>query len=550
MPYRDRFRRIDQLPPDLPIANDPSLRELLSRRRWDIRPFEENPPHYYSAPKYDLDIVPHAREGVEEVNQETNPLFIDTAHARIREDPNLPGVLRRRPELHSDELSSKVEWDEDPNMLYRGLSDDEIMDMIEHGQLRSRGEHNIGDWQEGLTFFSTDPQQAESYANAFAPYPYIPSFDHPGHIIGIRRPEESRITVHPNYPTEVGVRGPIDPEDIVDSVRLQPYAVRGGYMDLIPSWINNRETYTEGSRSSPRAYVGYAREPVERLGRSASLIPKMTRMAAALDSRGQYDLADRIDHLISLAQEDPRPDLDAPWPEEDDPWSDAPVPPIQEAPWQTTTPTPSGPACPDCGSVMVFFPKARFRPFWGCSKWRKTGCRGAVAADLEGTPLSPPVRTEVRQLREAAHDTFDQLWQGPGAVMSRGSAYRWLQQVMGMSEEDAHIAKFGADECRRVLELVEPFLRQNVSDRERKRREYEALPPKEKELQHMRDVVAKHMQKLYVGPKAIMTREQAYTFMAERLGLTPDEAHVSQLDLSQCKRIIGHIGELRKPGRA
>ena len=35
--------------------------------------------------------------------------------------------------------------------------------------------------------------------------------------------------------------------------------------------------------------------------------------------------------------------------------------------------------------------------------------------------------------------------------MSRSSAYRWMQKVMGMSPEEAHIGRFNREQCRTLV---------------------------------------------------------------------------------------------------
>lgn len=49
-------------------------------------------------------------------------------------------------------------------------------------------------------------------------------------------------------------------------------------------------------------------------------------------------------------------------------------------------------SCPDCGAPMRL-KVGRFGRFYGCSTWKKTGCRGAVSAHEDGTPLGPAVPT-------------------------------------------------------------------------------------------------------------------------------------------------------------
>ena len=38
--------------------------------------------------------------------------------------------------------------------------------------------------------------------------------------------------------------------------------------------------------------------------------------------------------------------------------------------------------------------------------------------------------------------------------MSRGAAYTWLQGAMSMTQQDAHISRFDAAQCRRVMAMV------------------------------------------------------------------------------------------------
>lgn len=109
--------------------------------------------------------------------------------------------------------------------------------------------------------------------------------------------------------------------------------------------------------------------------------------------------------------------------------------------------------CPDCGAIMTlnrFGDKLIYR----CVRQRSIGCRGSHGAHPDGVPHGIPAPWPVREARKKAHSVFDLLWQGSGARMSRGAAYRWLQTRMQMTERDAHISRFDAAQCERVLALV------------------------------------------------------------------------------------------------
>lgn len=111
-------------------------------------------------------------------------------------------------------------------------------------------------------------------------------------------------------------------------------------------------------------------------------------------------------------------------------------------------------ACPDCGARLYLRP-SKFdaaRVYYACPR-AADGCKGAHSAHPDGRPMGDPADPETRTARRAAHAAFDQLWQG--GEMSRTGAYRWLQKAMGMNVEEAHIGRFDAAQCARLIELVE-----------------------------------------------------------------------------------------------
>ena len=275
------------------------------------------------------------------------------------------------------------------------------------------------------------------------------------------------------------------------------------------------------------------------------------RLAAHLDALGQYDLADRVDRVAQEVPTGPDGEPLAPLrslPSRDEVGTQS-VRPVQPTgyriPGSDFDPSTVSMNCPECGGRLVLRP-SQYGPFWGCENWGTTGCKGSVSAHADGRPMGTPVTAEVKKLRRQTHELFDQLWQGPKPFMTRDRAYQWMQQVMGLSAEEAHMGQFGADECRKLLAIVIPFLRDKMAERAARREEYEGMSPEDKRAQHERDVAAKHMQRLYDGPKAIMTREQAYAFMAEALGLTPEQAHIRNLDRKQAAELVRRISLLRK----
>jgi len=105
--------------------------------------------------------------------------------------------------------------------------------------------------------------------------------------------------------------------------------------------------------------------------------------------------------------------------------------------------------CP-CGAVMQL-KDSRHGKFYGCRDW--PACDYTHGAHPDGSPLGVPANKETRQARMRAHDAFDTLWKGGG--MKRREAYRWMQEALGLSEDEAHIGKFDVETCERLIEAVE-----------------------------------------------------------------------------------------------
>ena len=95
------------------------------------------------------------------------------------------------------------------DVIHRGISHKEYLDIVKNGRIRSKGRGNIGKEQENLTYFSTDPKTAHGYSKAISP-------KEPAYIVSIKKPHESMIKKVDGVPEDfVGVTGDIPKEDIV-----------------------------------------------------------------------------------------------------------------------------------------------------------------------------------------------------------------------------------------------------------------------------------------------------------------------------------------------
>ena len=112
----------------------------------------------------------------------------------------------------------------DDNVLYRGMSAEEYRGALDQGYIKSKGDYNIGTDQQGLTFYSTNPSQAENYANNFTPGGFRATPDRPAYVVAIKKPEKIDYVTGQ---TEFGIKKEVPTSDIVEVFEGQPYMYQG-----------------------------------------------------------------------------------------------------------------------------------------------------------------------------------------------------------------------------------------------------------------------------------------------------------------------------------
>ena len=111
--------------------------------------------------------------------------------------------------------------------------------------------------------------------------------------------------------------------------------------------------------------------------------------------------------------------------------------------------------CPYCQQPAVLQSSKKvyngqdYGPIWHCQPcgaW--VGCHPGT-----NNPLGSLANAELRRWRWRAHLHFDTLWKNKG-IMTRTQAYEWLQNITRLSPEEAHIGKFDARECKRLVGVM------------------------------------------------------------------------------------------------
>lgn len=118
--------------------------------------------------------------------------------------------------------------------------------------------------------------------------------------------------------------------------------------------------------------------------------------------------------------------------------------------------------CPELGcdgTLRRKWSPANRQWFYGCDRWAKKGCPGAIGCHADGSPLGQPADQETRRARREAHEAFDELWEE--GWMQRHAAYEWLAKELNISE--AHMASMDKRQCQQVVELCQAKLEEMES---------------------------------------------------------------------------------------
>lgn len=110
--------------------------------------------------------------------------------------------------------------------------------------------------------------------------------------------------------------------------------------------------------------------------------------------------------------------------------------------------------CPYCkGQARFMSSKEFYGRDYGSNIYVCRPCDAYVGTHKgSATPLGTLANGVTRQWRMNAHNWFDSLWKRK--IMSRSRAYQWMRENMGLTAEEAHIGRFNAEQCDKLIQLV------------------------------------------------------------------------------------------------
>lgn len=122
--------------------------------------------------------------------------------------------------------------------------------------------------------------------------------------------------------------------------------------------------------------------------------------------------------------------------------------------------------CPYCGSQATLHPadyvygKSAIpgNLLYVCDRY--PACDAYVGAHQKTKlPMGSLANGDLRHKRIEAHRSFNWLW--TSGLMTKSQAYRWMQAKLGLSDSQAHIAKFSAYMCDQLICICRDVQRNN-----------------------------------------------------------------------------------------
>jgi len=254
--------------PPVPVSPRSALGEAVARGVNSFRVLGTTKNYYFGDDKPDYEVAIDAITPPGWTDAPPRPYPFDKPEQTRRydptiayvddSDPDMKGIMRLRPE--SGLLDGLDGIERPAGVIWRGMSAEEYAHARETGTIHSLGDYNLTG-QEGLTYYSTDPTQAESYAHGFAPWQYKATPLRPAYVVAVRDPGGA-VPVKGVAPEERGMPKPIPTSDIVAVYEGVPYCTESGKITLSPSRDPKVPYYEESNRGAPDTRVGWRALPL------------------------------------------------------------------------------------------------------------------------------------------------------------------------------------------------------------------------------------------------------------------------------------------------
>lgn len=196
-----------------------------------------------------------APDGIKEIPGRRGSIIqYDPKYAQIHVLNDDEPIIRREIARLKPEYDKDIPLKRDPAKMFRGMIHEQYEDYIATGKVVSKGQYNMTG-QEGLTYWSDDPIQAQSYANGFAPSQFKPTFERPCYVFVAKKAAAKDIKkVAGVGEDELGVSRAVPKEEVLEIWRGKVAVFNSGEYTLRDDDYND-EAYTFAGSSAPSADV-------------------------------------------------------------------------------------------------------------------------------------------------------------------------------------------------------------------------------------------------------------------------------------------------------
>ncbi len=185
--------------------------------------------------KDDLDKRHDWEIGVADAPKVAEKKIPDGRTVRIFYDPQETDVVwnetRWETTNKGNQLVNVSQVKKDNGYIYRGMSAEEFESARRRGYFESTGKGNF-ESQQGMTLFSTEIDQAGTYATEFSYQENAPTFTKPGYVIKI----PDRPSIKRTNGTEVEIPGRIPFSEVESAWAAKPLAIRPGTIGVQEGW--------------------------------------------------------------------------------------------------------------------------------------------------------------------------------------------------------------------------------------------------------------------------------------------------------------------------
>lgn len=261
--------------PDVSLE-DPSLfalKEAIARKAFAFRTETSDS---YGTTTHKLTVVPNDIPEDWEVTPRGQ--LYDPAYFKVSEFG--------RTTLRDDQTRSLYDFPakREEGFIFRGMSYEEYQQAQKDGFFKSKGTYNLGPDQEGLTYYSKDPEQASAYASGFAPWQYKATPTRPAVVVKVKDPG-GHVAVEGTGEDEVGLKGSLSTKEVSKVYFGHAIAVDPGYLELrVEDYPKGSKKATMGSASGMSTSLRWEEQgAVQKAEGDPSVLP----FASFVDSAGK-----------------------------------------------------------------------------------------------------------------------------------------------------------------------------------------------------------------------------------------------------------------------